>query len=69
MAHTIEAGVTLTFPKLNGLNYRQSKRDIIMLLLDRGFFGFIDDNEPVLDSETATAKDCRVYQLKKSKAL
>lgn len=57
MMHSIEDGVTLTFFKLTGLNYRQWKRDIGMLLLDRGLLlGFIDVSEPVNDSKTITVR-------------
>ncbi|UYV61146.1 hypothetical protein LAZ67_1003572 [Cordylochernes scorpioides] len=56
-----------TFPKLNAFNYNIWKVDMKVLLIDRGSWDFIIEDEPDLPAE-ATAKDIREFKWRKDRA-
>ncbi|UYV62942.1 hypothetical protein LAZ67_2002562 [Cordylochernes scorpioides] len=56
-----------TFPKLNAFNYNIWKVDMKVLLIDRGSWDFIIEDEHDLPAE-ATAKDIREFKWRKDRA-
>ncbi|UYV61247.1 hypothetical protein LAZ67_1004099 [Cordylochernes scorpioides] len=58
---------SFTFPKLDAFNYNIWKVDMKVLLIDRGSWDFIIEDEPDLPAE-ATAKDIREFKWRKDRA-